>query len=265
MTARSALSALFGPRDFDEIRVINQVIGDTPGMMLDVGAHQGHSLEPFVSRGWSAHAFEPDPANREILTSRCPSVVIDPRAVSDVNGEHVPLFTSDVSTGITTLSPFHETHVPTNTVETVRLDTYIEESRIDAVDFLKIDIEGWDLAALRSFPWNTHKPKVILCEFEDNKTLRLGHDVNDMAQFLKSKGYDVIVSEWEPIVEYGTQHRWKRLARYPVTLDRNSWGNLIASEPALSKRIEQLGKAAGWRLRSRRLADRLANRSMPPR
>lgn len=51
--------------------------------------------------------------------------------------------------------------------------------------------------------------------FEDNKTTCLGHDVHDMAQFLEEHGYSVVVSEWEPIAEYGTRHGWRRVRALP--------------------------------------------------
>jgi FkbM family methyltransferase len=225
--------------------------------MLDIGAHQGSSAAPFLERGWTVHAFEPDPANRKILSSRCPDATIDPRAVSEVDGDEVPLFTSDVSTGISTLSPFHTTHTPTTTVRTVRLDTYLRERSVKQVDFLKTDIEGFDLFALRTFPWGSHHPKAVVCEFEDNKTVHLGHGVHDIAQFLQEQGYSILVSEWEPITEYGAGHKFRRMTRYPTDLADDSWGNLIAVEPTLIETVERAGRSAVRHLRMRHWVDRL--------
>jgi len=242
--------------NFDEVTVVYRVIGQTPGTMLDVGAHNGSSLMPFLEAGWTVHAFEPDPSNREILASRCPGARIDPRAVSEVDGDEVPLFASDVSTGISTLSPFHSTHAPKTTVRTVRLDTYIDELGIDRVDFLKTDIEGFDFFALRSFPWGKLHPRAVVCEFEDKKTKRLGHDMHDVAKFLQHQGYSVLVSEWEPIVEYGRHHQWCRLVRYPVDVADDSWGNLIAVDSALLDQIERAGNSAARRLPLHQLVTR---------
>jgi FkbM family methyltransferase len=224
--------------------------------MLDVGAHQGSSVIPFVEHGWTVHAFEPDPANRKILSARCPRAIIDSRAISEVDGDEVQLYTSDVSTGISTLSPFHGSHAPTLTVKTVRLDTYINQQKIKRVDFLKTDIEGFDLFALRTFPWETQHPRAIVCEFEDKKTTLLGHDVHDMARYLKEQGYSVLVSEWEPIVEYGQRHTWKRFARYPTDVAKEGWGNLIAVDPELLERVEGQGRAAANRLKIANLLHR---------
>jgi hypothetical protein len=83
--------------------------------------------------------------------------------------------------------------------------------------------------ALRGYPWDRSKPRVIVCEFEDAKTRPLGYDYHDLAGFLVARGYRLIVSEWRPIVRYGVQHRWRRFAEYPCELTESAaWGNLIA-------------------------------------
>ncbi|WP_145013703.1 FkbM family methyltransferase [Mycobacterium marseillense] len=255
MVLKSLARRVLPPWDLDEVGIVFHAIGGTPGTMLDVGAHQGYSAAPFLVRNWTVHAFEPDPANRAILESRFPNITIDPRAVAEKDGDEVSLFTSGVSSGISTLSPFHATHEPTTTVRTVRLDTYIREQDIKQVDFLKIDTEGFDLFALRTFPWDTLHPRAIVCEFEDNKTTRLGHDVHDIARFIEQQGYAIVVSEWEPITEYGVRHTWRRFARYPTDLDTDSWGNLIAVEPSLLESIERAGQSVVRRMRIRRWAD----------
>jgi FkbM family methyltransferase len=243
--------------NLEEVLIVYRTIGAEPGTMVDVGAHQGSSLAPFLARGWTIHAFEPDPANRAILSTNFPGLKVDSRAISDVDGEDVSLFTSDVSTGISTLSPFHPSHRPTATVKTVRLDSYLHENNVSQVDFLKTDIEGFDLIALRSFPWDSHHPKAVVCEFEDNKTVRIGHDVHDIARFLTEHGYAVVVSEWEPITEYGVQHTWRRFARYPTDVPADSWGNLIAVDPALLPKLERVSRWAAKSLPVRKQVDRL--------
>lgn len=177
-----------------------------------------------------------------------------------MDDEEVSLFTSDVSTGISTLSPFHKTHAPTATVRTVRLDTYVRNGAVNQVDFLKTDIEGFDLFALRTFPWESHHPKAIVCEFEDKKTIRLGHNVHDIAQFLQGHGYSVLVSEWNPITEYGAAHKFRRFSHYPTELAADSWGNLIAVDSSLLEPIERSAKSTLRRLRFRHAIDRLRAR-----
>jgi predicted O-methyltransferase YrrM len=50
-----------------------------------------------------------------------------------------------------------------------------------------------------------------------------------MCEYLVEKGYTVYVSEWHPIIRYGTCHDWRQITRYPCELaDSNGWGNLLA-------------------------------------
>jgi FkbM family methyltransferase len=232
--------------------------------MVDVGAHFGGSLLPFARSGWEVWAVEPDPANRSHLTAATQGLVnvhVDPRAVTEHTGERLPLFTSTTSTGISTLVPFHGTHVPAVEVETVRLDDLLDEAGVDEVAFLKTDLEGYDLPALRSFPWDRLRPDVVVCEFEDRKTRALGYDFHALASLLTGHGYEVLVSEWDPIIEYGTRHRWRRVFTYPGELaDTEAWGNLIAVAPSRAGRARRIARAAGWRLRSRLVVESLVRR-----
>ena len=82
---------------------------------------------------------------------------------------------------------------------------------------------------LQSIDWSIVKPEIIVCEFEDNKTLKLGYNFNDLITFLQSKNYSIIVSEWKPIIEYGQRHEWKKFHETSYNLLKpDSWGNIIA-------------------------------------
>lgn len=203
-----------------------------PGTMVDVGAHVGSSLLPFAKAGWRVLALEPDRVNRELLLSETrglPKVTIDSRAASDHEEEGVTFFRSDLSTGISGLSAFHPTHQASDRVTLSTLRTILQGHKIETVDFLKIDTEGFDLFVLRGVPWESVSPNVIVCEFEDAKTVPLGYSFHDMAALLVQQGYAVIVSEWYPIVQYGRDHSWRRFVEYPCELeDTRAWGNLIA-------------------------------------
>jgi FkbM family methyltransferase len=203
-----------------------------PGIMIDVGAHLGSALSPFLEKGWKIFAFEPDEKNRVILEKRYenqPNLVVDPRAVSDQSAERLPFFTSSESTGISSLAYFDESHKKTADVSSTTLGEFCREHQIDHINFLLVDAEGYDLLVLKGLDWSAIKPDIIICEFEDSKTGCLGYTFHDMAEFLQDRGYEVLVSEWHPILRYGIAHDWHRLAKYPCELNnQNAWGNLIA-------------------------------------
>lgn len=228
----------------DETAIVADLLKDRIGashVMLDIGAHVGSSTAYFLALGWTVHCFEPDAANRAVLEARfsgCPQVSIDPRALSETPQSGVSFFTSIESTGISGLHAFADSHEATSSVEVTTLAIVAEEMGVDRVDFLKIDVEGFDLAVLRGAPWDRWHPDVVECEFEDAKTLKLGHSWRDIAAFLETRGYAVYVSEWHPVLQYGLRHDWRALARFPeARVSDDSWGNLLAfrEDPGLAE------------------------------
>ena len=254
------IAKLVGP-GFDEVAALHSVLrSHGPGVMVDVGAHHGQSLRPFAEDGWHVHAFEPDPDNRAVLVQRIGSmanVTVDGRAIASRDAETVTLYTSQISSGISTLTAFHSSNRPGAQVETVRLDTYLAAA--DEVTVLKTDAEGYDFPILQTFPWDRLHPRGVVCEFEDRRSAAHGYDYRDMAEFLVRHGYAVLVSEWYPVVEYGQQHRWRTIRRYPVELsDARAWGNLIGVDPpVVTDVLAQAAKVNRLRSRARRLVGAL--------
>lgn len=215
------------------------------GVMVDVGAHYGGTSLPFCEAGWKVIAFEPDSRNRSQLQQRITGFrdfIVDSRAVSNAEQDAVTFYRSSQSTGISGLSAFHETHVAADTVAVTTLGHVVDEYALDRLDFLKIDTEGFDLFVLQGLPWEQLRPQVIVCEFEDAKTIPLGYTFREFATYLVDKGYQVMVSEWEPIVAYGGRHTWSGFKVFPCELESSSaWGNFIAVvDPAVFSRLERL-------------------------
>lgn len=233
----------------DETKIAYQALkADTfKGLMLDVGAHHGDSLAPFARSGWRVFAFEPDSENRKILTESFrdqKNVVIDKRAVSNQIQENAILYRSEQSTGISSLSSFHPSHEPGEQVKVTTLEFFFQEQGIidQEIDFLKIDTEGFDLNILQGIPWTKTSPRLILCEFEDSKTIPLGYTFHDLAIYLVKHDYQLLISEWRPIRRYGGPHNWRRFAPYPCNLKNpKAWGNILAAkEESLYKSLTQL-------------------------
>lgn len=221
----------------NEISLIHQILQPIHSdfVMIDVGAHYGGSLKYFAGDGATVYAFEPDIDNRKKLLNSISHknynsrITIDGRAVTNKDYETKTFFRSEISSGISGLSKFHDSHKPTYEVETISLTTFCKEKNITNVDFLKIDTEGFDLFVLEGFNWDKYTPECIICEFEDNKTHRLGYNWKDISEFLSKIGYHILVSEWEPIIKYGIQHQWSSLKKYPTCLKSNdAWGNILA-------------------------------------
>ncbi|WP_335595108.1 FkbM family methyltransferase [Hyphomonas sp.] len=219
----------------DETAVVAELLSARKGAgqtMLDVGAHFGSSAAYFNALGWTIFCFEPDAENRQKLLKRfqdTPNITIDPRAVSEAPAKGVSFFTSPESTGISALHAFHTSHEISDTVDVTTVGEIAATNALSRVDFLKIDVEGFDFAVLKGVPWGQLQIDVIECEFEDSKTVKMGHTWKDIAAFLSEKGYAVYLSEWHPIVRYGISHDWRRVGRYPeVNVAPDAWGNILA-------------------------------------
>jgi FkbM family methyltransferase len=231
----------------DEIALIGRIF-ERPGQMVDVGAHFGGASEPFLRRGWKVLAFEPDTQNCAVLETRLErlaGLTLDKRAISDTVGEVQPFYISPLSSGISSLHHFHPSHRESGKIAVTTLDVALAQHGVTRIDFLKTDIEGLDLFALRglSSAWPV---TVVMSEFEDRKTRSLGYVAADVGDLLVARGYHVIVSLWHPIVEYGCRHRWRAFVRYPCIIPGDSWGNFLAfSRPEDAKRFEKFARRCG--------------------
>lgn len=215
--------------------------------LVDVGAHTGGFVQPFAMRGWRVIAFEPEPSNYKGLCDRLEefaNVTCINKAVSEVFARGVPFYISEEHWGIHSLKPFHPTHRPTLRVDTVRLDAILKDMQLDQVTVLKIDTEGADFLALKSFDFSRFQPEVVMCEFMDERSREnFGYTHHDMVAYMDSLGYATFVSEWAPIVEYARQgkpvsHSFLQCVPYPLDHDP-SWGNLFF---VLSDQVVQFRK-----------------------
>ena len=230
---------------FEELEVMTDFLlpRSRRGLMVDVGAHFGESFKTLAYHGWDVIAVEPDPSpsKHTMIAARSTPRVKELRcALSHTAGQKVPFFVSSESSGVSSLSPFLDSHRPIDQIiETDTLNNVLNQYASDKqVDLLKIDTEGYDLFVLQGLDWSNAKqrPRMVLCEFEDKKTVPLGYNYKKLGDLLVENGYDVWLSEWQPISQYGTAHKWKSITRYPCSLaDENGWGNFIAVDPSISK------------------------------
>jgi FkbM family methyltransferase len=170
--------------------------------VLDVGANLGEFTEVFARlvgpRGRVA-AFEPVPPTCARLAHRLhpwPQVVIHNVAVSDQAGE-VLLNLPDQDSGQASLRPHHQgswaaaTTVAQHRAQAITLDSWLGEAHWPCVDFIKLDIEGAELLALRGADHlvRKHQPLLFLEVWQD-WLQDFGFSPRDLAEWLREHGYD---------------------------------------------------------------------------
>lgn len=224
----------------DEVKIVFEYlkqfqIDSSNKVMFDVGGHAGGALYPFAKDGWKVHSFEPNPIMLKKLQENIKrwglkDVITYSQALGDSEKKDVDFYLSSESTGISSVIPFHATHEKKYKVDIESVNSISSRIGIDKINFLKIDVEGNDYNVLLGVDWKRNDPDVIVVEYEDAKTKVLNITMPDIVNYLITKGYEVKISEWLPIVKYGAEHTWSKFIdqEHMNEYNRQGWGNLIA-------------------------------------
>ena len=204
--------------------------GRSHGWVVDVGAHLGGVCIPWAELGFECLAFEPNPKMREGLSKRVQQlpITIDGRALGSGLESSSRFYLSSVSSGISSLLPFDQSHYAAFEVDIENTQSALESHGLDDIYFLKCDAEGYDHVILSNLDFSVYSPEYVMVEFEWNKTKLIGVTPNNQAAYLTRHGYHVVVSEWFPVVKYGTQHRFRHSYIFADGhITETGWGNLL--------------------------------------
>ncbi len=72
-------------------------------------------------------------------------------------------------------------------IKTQKLSDILDKYSIERIDFISIDVEGFDLNVLKSNNWNKYRPKVIVTEYFSSNLNEL--EKNDVTNLLKENNY----------------------------------------------------------------------------
>jgi FkbM family methyltransferase len=185
-----------------ETRALSQLI-PKGGTCLDVGGNFGQFasyLARAVGREGIVHSFEPLAYNRRILTTvmkrlNLRNVVVHPFAVGSKNG------TVRISIPSGNTAEAHVSEVTGEVTDVISLDSWAARQRLDRLDFLKIDVEGFEMEVIRGCQHllSLFMP-VVLCEISGVCTWRYGLSVMAPFQFLEGLGYRSFVWNGETLV-----------------------------------------------------------------
>ncbi|MEO1420469.1 MAG: FkbM family methyltransferase [Pseudomonadota bacterium] len=168
-------------------------------LLIDIGANIGWYALLFetLCRGTTAevHAFEPAPDNLDLIRhnlqqNQAQHVTLHEMGLSDNSeGAALHLF-SDANRGRHSLLPIND-HATVD-IPTARLDDVLESMQLAdrPVRLMKIDIEGFELIALRGAHATLECCEVVVTEFSPHYMRQGGLKPRDMLDLLASKGFE---------------------------------------------------------------------------
>ncbi|MDR3404344.1 MAG: FkbM family methyltransferase [Chthoniobacter sp.] len=197
---RLALGAIQSPNR--EKRTFLRLVRDGD-VVFDIGANRGDFTVLFshmVGCHGRAHAFEPVPPTFQELSERIrnecrfPNVSLNPCALGDTEGQfqiQVPAGDfGQASLRNHAIASWSRPERESFDCQVRTLDAYVTEKAIDRLDFVKIDIEGAELPALRGGQQTLDRfHPTIHCEYFAPWTEAFGYGAADLISFLQTHGY----------------------------------------------------------------------------
>lgn len=180
--------------DWEEFSLIKCYL-KKKSVVADVGTNMGFYtiwMSKFVKAGGHIHCFEPDATNFERLKKNCglnnlENVVLNNIALSDSDG--VVSFTKSLD---------GENHIAISNVEntvsipTRTFDSYCTINRIAHLDYIKVDIEGFELFFLRGAQELLQRKAVDIIQLEiNNRVTNSNTTVNDLLEAIKQHDYSL--------------------------------------------------------------------------
>jgi FkbM family methyltransferase len=182
-------------------------------IVLDIGAHQGfYTLlaSKLVGPAGKVFAFEPSPREQKalrlnLILNGCNNVSWEAMALGDAEAQADLYVVNGKHTGFNSLRPPGISGPTTRVkVKVKRLDDWLRETKVDRADFIKLDVEGGEFAALKGAAhFLEQRPRpVILAELEDARSEPWGLRAKDTANLLQSLGF-----QWFTLLLDGTLKR----------------------------------------------------------
>lgn len=149
-------------------------------VVFDLGANIGDHSRQYLDWGMRVVAFEPNPLTYECLAKNCPEALCMKVAASDTAG--VATFASLDNVGASRIAAGGEIQVVTIALDDIH--------GLPEPDYLKIDIEGFEVFALRGMLKTLQRCRpIVLIEINEGALAANGHNANDIFRIFSDLGY----------------------------------------------------------------------------
>jgi FkbM family methyltransferase len=184
--------------------------GRSAGFYVDVGAHHPMRFSNtyiFYKSGWRGINIDATPGSMIPFAEMRPRDFNIEVAISD-RAETLKYFTFDEPA----LNTFSEELARARQVEwgyPLRATVQVHTERLadvlarhlpagTKIDFLTVDVEGWDLRVLQSNDWERFRPEVVVAEALEQTLEQLS--TGEVVGFLRSRGYQLLAKTLNSVV-----------------------------------------------------------------
>lgn len=178
---------------YGEDLILNKLLrGKKNGFFIDIGAHHPSYLSNtyrfYKKAGWSGINIEPDPSLFLSFINERPNDINLNIGIGPADGL-MPFYLMSAST-LSTFSKISadraikEGHEIVNieNIPVLKLDSVFKRYCSEkSVDFMSVDVEGFEMDVLRSNDWVRFRPNYLIVEINQN--------TNKIMRFLKGVGY----------------------------------------------------------------------------
>jgi len=187
--------------------------------VIDIGANIGYYClieSSIIGEEGIVYAVEPSYQNIKylvlnLLLNSCKNVIVRTIAIGDKNGSVTFKIVEDAPNLSRVATSKDETKFK---VAMKTLDSFVEEEKIGHVDFIRMDVEGFECRILRGARkvLSSHLPKLFI-EIHPSMMTDYGDSIESFLQELSSHGYKVKYAVWEPLTPtylkcYKPQENW---------------------------------------------------------
>jgi FkbM family methyltransferase len=192
--------------------MLHRIFGDRRvGFYVDIGAHHPlrfSNTHFFYARGWSGINVDAMPGSMAAFKQMRPrDVNLEIGIANDEDIKDFYMFHESALNGVSkTLALERHSRSNVSDIEsTIKVKTHrladVLASHLPAgqkIDFMNIDVEGFDLEVLHSNDWNTYRPAIVLVEILHSTFENLMHE--EIVCFMRDVGYEVYAKSVHTVI-----------------------------------------------------------------
>lgn len=179
-----------------EDMILDTIFGNIKdGFYVDIGANNPYVQSNtyfFYKKGWKGINVDALPGTKRMFDKARPRDINIEAGIDNKENEiRYFMFKSSFYNTFNELEAERKKQIipfkGVKTIKTILLSSLLDQYKVTNIDYLSVDVEGFDLNVLQSNDWNKWRPKIIITEFFSEGLDQIFQD--PVFLYLKSKDY----------------------------------------------------------------------------